>query len=142
MAKKQVAVTLRKPPQADVESYVSASVTSVAPSAASVRALSAVPDGMQVHDETITTSDGRAFREVTVYLPSALARRLSLHCMEGDRDVSRVVAEVLTDRFDAPAVGAFPSVAAKHAPKGLFEASLELGRDVALSLWRIRPWAN
>jgi hypothetical protein len=34
-------------------------------------------------------------REVTVYLPTELARQLSLRCLELDRDVSNVVAEAL-----------------------------------------------
>ncbi len=153
MAKKQVAVTLRKPPQADVDSFINGGgVAAAAHSEAHVsppsRGLSAVPSSAVTApspalDEVVTTTDGRAFREMTVYLPNDLARRLSLHCMESDRDVSRVMAEILKDRLDAPVLVQAP-IAPKpvEAPKSRLTANLEMGREIALSLWRIRPWAT
>jgi hypothetical protein len=46
------------------------------------------------------------YRELTVYLPQQLARDLSLHCMQRDLDLNRLVAAALerhlggSDRFD------------------------------------------
>ncbi len=153
MAKKQVAVTLRKPPQGDVEAFINGGVNAhVAPSdtqvAANARAvgpaLAAVPAVAITApklDEVVTTGDGRAFREMTVYLPNDLARRLSLHCMESDRDVSRVMAEVLEGHFDAAVEAVAQAAPAFVAPKSRFAANVEMGREIALALWRIRPWA-
>ena len=79
MGKKQVAVTLRKPPQADAESFV-ASEEPQAPLAVKADVLA---EAMRSQvDEVITRADGRAFREMTVYLPNDLARDLALHCMD------------------------------------------------------------
>lgn len=39
--------------------------------------------------------DGRAMRPITIYLPVLLADRLGHHCLELDRNVSRVVTEAL-----------------------------------------------
>ncbi len=150
MAKKQVAVTLRKPPQGDVDAFINAGATAPVASSDAQRtpnaraighALAAVPAVAVTTpklDEVVTSGDGRAFREMTVYLPNELARRLSMHCMESDRDVSRVMAEVLKEHFEAPALAPQAFV----APTSRFAASVEMGREIALSLWRIRPWAT
>jgi hypothetical protein len=38
-------------------------------------------------------ADGRTLRRMTVYLPTDLAKRLALHCVERDQDMSAVIAE-------------------------------------------------
>ena len=44
-------------------------------------------------------------RPVTIYLPQELAERLSMHCIEHDRDMSKVIGEALTNHL-APRLGA------------------------------------
>ncbi len=84
MGKKQVAVSLRKPPPADPDAFVAGS----ADAGASTRSENAT------EGPTLVTRVGER-REVTVYLPTALARELSVRCVELDRDVSSLVAEAL-----------------------------------------------
>ena len=96
MGKKQVAVSLRKPPPADPDAFVAGS----ADPAASSRCEHAA------EGPTVVTRVGER-REVTVYLPTALARELSVRCVELDRDVSSLVAEALVKSLSmAPALPA------------------------------------
>ncbi len=81
MAKRSVGVTLRKPPQANVDTFV-ASANDTGSTA-------------QVMGDVVQTSRGADLREVTVYLPKELARKFALHCHELDRDASKVLAEML-----------------------------------------------
>src|SRR5580692_3316079 len=85
MGKKQVAVSLRKPPSADPDAFVAGGVdlTGAAPRCEHA-----------AEGPTVVTRVGER-REVTVYLPTALARELSVRCVELDRDVSSLVAEAL-----------------------------------------------
>lgn len=39
----------------------------------------------------VERKDGRALRRMTLYLPVDLAKRLALHCVEHERDMSEVV---------------------------------------------------
>jgi hypothetical protein len=41
------------------------------------------------------------YRELTVYLPEQLARDLSLHCMDRNLDMNRLVASALARHLDA-----------------------------------------
>ncbi len=84
MGKKQVAVSLRKPPPADPDAFVSGGAD-----VASASVCEHAAEG-----PTVVTRVGER-REVTVYLPTALARELSVRCVELDRDVSSLVAEAL-----------------------------------------------
>src|SRR5215471_8019631 len=84
MGKKQVAVSLRKPPPADPDAFVSGGAD-LAPAPRCEHAA----DG-----PTVVTRVGER-REVTVYLPVALARELAVRCVELDRDMSSLVAEAL-----------------------------------------------
>jgi hypothetical protein len=86
MAKKQVDVSLRKPPPADPDGFVAGAGKQAAESITRCEHASEGP--------TVVTRVGER-REVTVYLPTALARQLSVRCVELDRDVSHVVAEAL-----------------------------------------------
>lgn len=130
MAKKQVAVTLRKPPPADPDAFVAA-----AASAAPSTALTEVKETPKTLDEVIARPDGRAFREVTLLVPAELARRLSIHCMEADRDVSNFVAEIVRGRLEAPAPEPLPP----PPPPSLRATLVGMARS---SLWRISPWAR
>jgi hypothetical protein len=89
MGKKQVAVSLRKPPPADPDAFVQAgaeSRTAVVPEQHAAQ--------NSIEGPTVLTRVGER-RELTVYLPVALARQLSVRCVELDRDVSSVVGESL-----------------------------------------------
>jgi hypothetical protein len=101
MGKKQVAVSLRKPPPADPDAFVAGGV-----------------DGQNVAGRIENAADGPTVvtrvgerREVTVYLPTGLARQLSMRCVELDRDVSSLVAEAIVKSLsaeEAPAAPALP----------------------------------
>jgi hypothetical protein len=100
MAKKEVAISLRKPKQADapaestksaprrpfdVEAFVDGDATRTAPTRATYTASpSPVADRMTI----------------TLHLPSNLASRLMLRCIEDDRDVSNVVGELVSSWLD------------------------------------------
>ena len=97
--KKQITpVSLRKPPPADPDAFV----------AGGVDMRGAAPSRCEHAAEgpTVVTRVGER-REVTVYLPTALARELSVRCVELDRDVSSLVAEALVQTLslepEAPA---------------------------------------
>jgi hypothetical protein len=86
MGKKQVAVSLRKPPPADPDAFVAGGEDARSSAASEQRA---------AEGPNVVTRVGER-RELTVYLPVALARQLSVRCVELDRDVSSLVAESLT----------------------------------------------
>jgi hypothetical protein len=84
MGKKQVAVSLRKPPPADPDAFVAG--TEARPASTQIEHVTEGP--------TVVTRIGER-REMTVYLPMPLARQLSVRCVELDRDVSSVVTEAV-----------------------------------------------
>ena len=108
MAKKQVGVTLRKPRPADVEQFVSAGG---ALEAAMVPSIEASP--------LVSTETGRPMREVTLYLPQELARKVALYCAERDRDVSNVVAEAMTSMIEPQETTIAPEPPAPEEPEWL-----------------------
>src|ERR1700677_3882257 len=91
MGKKQVAVSLRKPPPADPDAFVAAE-----------KAERPAPAAPRVAEGPSVATRAGERREVTVYLPPELARRLSVRCLELDRDVSNVVSEALASALTAP----------------------------------------
>jgi hypothetical protein len=108
MGKKQVAVSLRKPPPADPDAFVAGGAdTNLAASRCEHAA-----DG-----PTVVTRIGER-REITVYLPTTLARELSVRCVELDRDMSSVVAEALVKSLalEAPLPVALPAPAPPALP--------------------------
>lgn len=109
MGKKQVGVSLRKPPPADLDAFVEGSAP--APRTSDVRALAPTKPA----EMTVTTETGREMREVVVYLPVDLARKMSLRCAEKDRDASNLVADALTAHLAEPAPA--PAPAPKAAPR-------------------------
>jgi hypothetical protein len=122
MAKKQVGVSLRKPPPpADIDAFVASAPTSdvrdLAPSAA--------------RDVVIATASGRQLREVTVYLPVDLARRLSMACVESDKDVSNYVASKLEEELAPKALPAKPTTKPKPEP---LRAWIEQARSMGVLL--------
>jgi hypothetical protein len=87
MGKKQVAVSLRKPPPVDPNAFVTG--------AEAANAAAPVPLHSVVDGPVLTTRAGER-REMTIYLPQDLARELAIRCVELDRDVSNLVAEAVT----------------------------------------------
>jgi hypothetical protein len=110
---------------------------------------------------------GRPLHAVTVYLSQALAERLTLHCIERDRDASNVIGEALEQHLQkrlgsgtwsqpsaergapppgaAPAWGSFSWDDPFRWAHGFQEGSrvgrlLHLGRAL-WGLWQRRPWA-
>jgi hypothetical protein len=109
MGKKQVNVSLRKPPPADPDAFVAGSD----PQGGSI-----TPRCEHASEgPTVVTRAGER-REVTVYLPLSLARQLSVRCLELDRDVSSLVADCLvktlsTDEAPPPIPLSAPPPAAR-----------------------------
>jgi hypothetical protein len=127
MGKKQVAVSLRKPPPADPDAFVAGG--------ADIGRASACEHAAE--GPTVVTRVGER-REVTVYLPTALARELSVRCVELDRDVSSLVAEALVKTLSievpAPALpppAMFDPWSRARALVAEFRARLPLGLGAA-----------
>ncbi len=137
MGKKQVAVTLRKPPQADPDAFVASGAEAGA--AGATKSNVANPPRSANVEEIITRPDGRAFREMTIYLPSDLARRLSLHCMEKDRDVSNVMTEMVSENLDGPPPPP-PPAPLPLTLQAKIANNIEMGREKVMSLLRTLPW--
>jgi len=125
MAKKRSAVSLRKPsPAPDAEALLTQTDTTQV-------AIVGTRDGAPAGQEAMTVEafvSGAAealekavgdvppakllellergpagYRELTVYLPQELARDLSLHCMQRDLDMNRLVAAALERHLDGRA---------------------------------------
>lgn len=124
MGKKQVAVSLRKPPPSDPDAFVAGAEKSerVAPVAPRV-----------AEGPSVATRAGER-RELTVYLPPELARKLSVRCLELDRDVSNVVAEALAEALAGPET--------VRAEKGPFDAAWawERARTLLAEVRARLPW--
>ncbi|MRG97425.1 hypothetical protein [Polyangium spumosum] len=134
MAKKQVAVSLRKPPSPEsIDAFVSGDEAPAPTAAAPKRARRAkstettpvpesvtpVPESAVVATATRveapaepaaapaepTVVGGVPLRPVTIYLTPELAERLTVHCIQHDRDLSNVIGEALTNHL-APRLGA------------------------------------
>jgi hypothetical protein len=110
MGKKQVAVSLRKPPPADPDAFVAGADKNEVPGPVVSAAVAAVASTASrvAEGPSVATRVGER-REVTVYLPPELARKLSVRCLELDRDVSNVVADAIAEAL-APEVHALESV--------------------------------
>jgi hypothetical protein len=127
MPKKQVAVSLRKPPPAvDPEAFVKADDTTA-------------PKPRAPALEPIVTHGSREYREMTLYLPANVARDLSFFCMDQHRDVNGVVSEAVT-KFVLPESVTAPPATPK-APPALRIQLAELSRLSLRALWSRRPWA-
>jgi hypothetical protein len=108
MPKKQVAVSLRKPPQpANIDAFVSGENT--APPAPVAKAAITSPDPLVKHGS-------REYREMTLYLPAEVAKNLAFFCIDHERDVNTVVAEAVTQLVDPEAPRTKPLEVVTPAP--------------------------
>ncbi len=98
MGKKQVTVSLRKPPPpADLEAFIHRGHDSATGALATSRAPS---DVRELGAPIVTSGAGREFREMVLYLPEDLTRKVRLHCVDADRDVSNLIADVLREHLE------------------------------------------
>jgi hypothetical protein len=103
MAKKQVGVSLRKPPPpADADAFVTAGSAANAAALAELRnaALEITPTPVSAEIVVSGVNGPRTLREMTLYLPKDLAQKLALHCVERDCDVSHVIADAVSMHLD------------------------------------------
>lgn len=126
MAKNRVPVSLRKPPPADAEAFVQKAEPQ--PQKAS-RELARAPE-----PQLVTTRAGER-REVVVYLPEDVARKLSIRCMEIDRDMSNVVAEAVRRDLDGPA----PPEPITIPPMA---EVVDRAKDQLRTFLKTRPWSK
>ena len=133
MPKKSVAVTLRKPQTpADPEAFVvSGSAVAKAPVAPATSALEAAVE---------VQHGAQSYREMTLYLPTEVARKLSFYCMDHHRDANHVVAEAVQRYVAMPASGPAPS-APPSIWNATFEILIEKSRLKLSTLWALRRWA-
>ncbi len=127
MAKKQVGVSLRKPPPADLDAFVGRSERT-----SDVRELA--PIKAAPVDMVVTTDAGREMREMTIYLPVDLARKMSLRCVEKDRDASNLMADALAAHLADPVPAAAPARDAKKTTSPAVAAITSWGRSMATLL--------
>jgi hypothetical protein len=129
MPKKQVAVSLRKPPPAvDPDAFVKAEETTQAVAKPRAQAL-----------DPIVTHGSREYREMTLYIPASIARDLSFFCMDQNRDVNGVVSEAVS-KFVLPE-SSVPQPVMPQAPPALHVQIAELSKQSLRALWARRPWA-
>jgi hypothetical protein len=133
MGKKQVAVSLRKPPPSDPDAFVSGGEKAEQPQ-------SPAPAAPRVAEGPSVVTRVGARREVTVYLPSELARKLSVRCLELDRDVSNVVAEALAGVLAAPDVAPTNANANANARSGAWERARTLLVEAREEVRARLPW--
>jgi hypothetical protein len=130
MPKKSVPVTLRKPQApAEVEAFVEGPIVAVPVPAAPANPIQAAAE---------LQHGTRNYREITLYLPTEVARDLSFYCMDKNRDINHVVAEAVSKHV---ATGAPESASAPRSSwGGTFEILIEQSRLKLSTLWALRRW--
>jgi hypothetical protein len=161
MARKKATVSLRKPspaPEAGAElartdsTQVAAITSSVSqPAATEVMSIEAFVNGAaealeravgevpQAKLREMIERGAEGYRELTVYLPQQLARDLSLHCMQHDLDLNRLVAAALEQHL-----GGAPSKLDRQRLAAVARALvLELAKRARRALAARRPsWSG
>lgn len=115
-----------------IEAFVSGAA------AAFERAASELPPG-RLADALKRGIEG--YRELVVYLPEKLARELSLHCLEHDIDMSRLVASAVEQYLKGTASAGATRGAAATAQQGLLSMATRalMGE---LAAWVRTVWAR
>jgi hypothetical protein len=126
MSKKPVAVTLRKPQApADLDGFVAGESTP-APAPRPVEAPVEVQHG------------ARNYREMTLFLPTEVARDLSFYCMDRNCDVNRVVTDALHKHLSPDA----PAAQAQADWRSAVDTLVEHTRSKLSELLTFRPWVS
>jgi hypothetical protein len=129
MSKKPVAVSLRKPPKpANLDEFVAGDAASAIPAPPRV---SAAEQSTILHRE-------REYREMTVYLPTNVARDLSLFCMDRNCDVNRVVSDALSKHLTATP-GSLDATVIRKYDAGIW---LKRSQERLRGLWALRPFRS
>jgi hypothetical protein len=132
MPKKPVAVSLRKPqPPADIEAFVAAESSS--PPTRALSAANRADSPPVVHAE-------REYREMTLYIPSDIARKLSFYCMDMNCDMNRVVAEAVAKHVTPEATRPRAQTQRMSFDRATLEAMLERSRKTLGRFWAQRHW--
>lgn len=130
MSKKPVAVTLRKPQApVDVDGFVAGESTP-APAPA--------PGPRPVETHAEVQHGARNFREMTLYLPTEVARELSFYCMDRNCDLNRVVADAVSKHLSPDA----PNTPANIPWRTAVESLLEQSRSKLNGILALRSWVT
>ena len=95
MARKNVTVSLRKPPPAETLSLVSDEMPVAAVPATAEKTSWIAPRTPHFWGEQVSMAEGRNFQECTLHLEPELARKLAARCIEEDRNPSKFVADAI-----------------------------------------------
>jgi hypothetical protein len=95
MARKNVTVSLRKPPPVESLTLVSNEEPAALEAQAPMHPSWVAPRTPHFWGEQVANAEGVAFQECTVHLEPELARKLAMRCIEEDRNPSKFVAEAL-----------------------------------------------
>jgi hypothetical protein len=95
MARKNVTVSLRKPPPVESLTLVSNEEPAALEHAAPTHPSWVAPRTPHFWGEQVSGAEGQSFQECTVHLEPELARKLAMRCIEEDRNPSKFVAEAL-----------------------------------------------
>jgi len=118
MAKKQISVSLRKPPPpAELEKLVVESVKAPKAPTSDVRELGSAPPPANTVEEFVAKAKP-GFCTITIDLPEKVADQLAQFCAQSGRDVHDVVAEILAKHFAAQ-LGTTVEPAAAMEPKAM-----------------------
>jgi hypothetical protein len=130
MSKKPVAVTLRKPQApVDLDGFVAGESTP-----ASAPAPTAGPRPIETPAEV--QHGARNYREMTLYLPTEVARELSFYCMDRNCDLNRVVADAVSKHLSPDAPNSPANIPWRTAVESLVEQS----RSKLSGILALRPW--
>jgi len=83
----------------------------------------------------------REFREMTLYLPTDVARQLSFHCIDRNCDANGVVAQAVSKFLSPDAAETVAPAPRFHFDRATLDALLESSRRTLVGLWSLRPWA-
>ena len=95
MARKNVTVSLRKPPPAESLSLVSDEMPVAASAEVEQKTSWIAPRTPHFWGEQVANGEGRSFQECTLHLEPELARKLAVRCIEEDRNPSKFVADAI-----------------------------------------------
>jgi hypothetical protein len=95
MARKNVTVSLRKPPPVESLTLVSNEESASLEAPGASHPSWVAPRTPHFWGEQVAGTEGRTFQECTVHLEPELARKLAMRCIEEDRNPSKFVAEAL-----------------------------------------------